>query len=197
MAATTADRIDIDSEATKRWYVVSARSGFEKNTATALQSNIDLSEYKNAFGRVLVPTQEVVEMRGGKRRQTERKFYPGYIFVEMAMNEDTYQLVKRTPRISGFTGEYEAYKGPWRKPRPLPEADAREMLDRVSSSHGQVSQSIVYEPGELIRIIDGPFKDFSGAVEKVNYEKSRMEVAVTIFGRSTPVELDFSQVEKG
>ena len=174
-----------------KWYVVGAYSGHEKNIADALRERINISPYADQFGEVLVPTEEVVEMRGGRKRQTERRFYPGYIFVQMQRTAETLLLVKRTPRITGFIG------GSDESPAPLPDADAKEMLDRVQQGSDHVIHKIVYEAGELVRVIDGPFNDFSGTVEEVNYEKNRLTVAVTIFGRSTPVELDFSQVEKG
>lgn len=174
-----------------KWYVVGAYSGHEKNIADTLRERIKYSAHVDDFGDVLVPTEEVVEMRGGRKRQTERRFYPGYIFVQMRRTPETLLLVKTTPRITGFIGGSDS------EPVALPDADAREMLDRVRQGSDHIIHKIVYEPGELVRVIDGPFNDFSGTVEEVNYEKSRLTVAVTIFGRSTPVELDFSQVEKG
>lgn len=179
------------SDSDMKWYVVAAYSGHEKNIADTLRERIKYSSHAEDFGEVLVPTEEVVEMRGGRKRQTERRFYPGYIFVQMRHNDNTLLLVKNTPRITGFIG------GDAKNPAALPDIDAKEMLDRVQQGSDQVIHKIVYEPGELVRVIDGPFNDFSGTVEEVNYEKNRLTVAVTIFGRSTPVELDFSQVEKG
>ena len=174
-----------------KWYVVGAYSGHEKHIAGTLRERIKYSSHEDDFGEVLVPTEEVVEMRGGRKRHTERKFYPGYIFVQMRRTPDTLLLVKTTPRITGFIGGSDS------EPVALPDTDAKDMLDRVRQGSDQVVHKIVYEPGELVRVIDGPFNDFSGTVEEVNYEKNRLTVAVTIFGRSTPVELDFSQVEKG
>jgi transcriptional antiterminator NusG len=140
---------------------------------------------------VLVPTEEVVEMRAGQKRRSQRKFFPGYVLVEMDLNDDTWHLVKETPRVMGFIG------GTADQPAPLSDTEANAILDRVELGTDRAMPKIVFEPGELVRVVDGPFNDFNGVVEEVNYEKSRLVVAVTIFGRSTPVELDFSQVEKG
>lgn len=140
---------------------------------------------------MLVPTEEVVEMRAGQKRRSQRKFFPGYVLVEMDLNDDTWHLVKETPRVMGFIG------GTADQPAPLSDAEASAILDRVELGTDRAMPKIVFEPGELVRVVDGPFNDFNGVVEEVNYEKSRLVVAVTIFGRSTPVELDFSQVEKG
>ncbi len=173
------------------WYVVHAYSGFEKAVMRSLNERIGLSSVKDHFGEVLVPTEEVVEMRAGKKRRSERKFFPGYVLVQMELNDETWHLVKETPRVMGFIG------GKADHPAPLPDAEAEAILARVREGSEKATPKTVFEPGELVRVIDGPFNDFNGVVEEVNYEKSRMVVAVTIFGRSTPVELDFSQVEKG
>ena len=157
----------------------------------SLNERIALSTVKEHFGKVLVPTEEVVEMRAGKKRRSERKFFPGYVLVHMNLNDDTWHLVKDTPRVMGFIG------GKAEAPAPLSQKDADAILARVKEGSKKATPKTVFEPGELVRVIDGPFNDFNGVVEEVNYEKSRMTVAVTIFGRSTPVELDFSQVEKG
>jgi len=175
----------------KLWYVVHAYSGFEKNVARALKERIDLSQLDEFFGEVMVPTEEVVEMRAGQTRRSERKFFPGYVLVQMELTDETWHLVKETPRVMGFIG------GKADHPAPLTEAEANAILDRVEAGSEKASPKTVFEPGELVRVIDGPFNDFNGVVEEVNYEKSRLNVAVTIFGRSTPVELDFAQVEKG
>ncbi len=176
---------------TKRWYVVHAYSGFEKQVMRALQERIELSNFSEKFGEVIVPSEEVVEMRSGKKRRSERKFFPGYVLVEMDLDDDSWHLVKETPRVMGFIG------GKADKPAPISEAEAKAILQRVQSGSEHVAPKTVFEPGELVRVVDGPFNDFNGVVEEVNYEKSRLQVAVTIFGRSTPVELDFGQVEKG
>ena len=175
----------------QRWYVVHAYSGFEKNVSRALKERVELSNLKEFFGEILVPTEEVVEMRAGQKRRSERKFFPGYVLVQMELNDDTWHLVKETPRVMGFIG------GTADHPAPLTDAEAQAILDRVAAGGEKATPATLFEPGELVRVIDGPFNDFNGVVEKVNYEKSRLNVAVTIFGRSTPVELDFSQVEKG
>jgi transcriptional antiterminator NusG len=175
----------------KKWYVVHAYSGFEKNVARALRERVELSGQLEAFGEILVPTEEVVEMRAGQKRRSERKFFPGYVLVEMDLNDDTWHLVKETPRVMGFIG------GKADQPAPLTDVEAAAILDRVAAGSEKATPKTVFEPGEIVRVTDGPFNDFNGVVEEVNYEKSRLQVAVTIFGRSTPVELDFGQVEKG
>ncbi len=174
-----------------KWYVVHAYSGFENNVARVLQERIGLSSHQNRFGRILVPAEKVVEMRGGQKRRSERKFFPGYVLVEMDLDKDSWHLVNKTPRVKGFIG------GTADNPAPLTESEVAEILARVEAGSGKAAPKIVFEPGELVRVIDGPFNDFSGVVEEVNYEKNRLHVAVTIFGRSTPVELNFGQVEKG
>ena len=175
----------------KRWYVVHAYSGFEKQVMRALQERIELSGFLEKFGEVMVPAEEVVEMRAGKKRRSERKFFPGYVLVEMDLDDESWHLVKETPRVMGFIG------GKADKPAPISEAEANAILQRVQSGGEHAAPKTVFEPGELVRVVDGPFNDFNGVVEEVNYEKNRLQVAVTIFGRSTPVELDFGQVEKG
>ena len=174
----------------KRWYVVHAYSGYEKKVMKALIERIELNGMEELFGEVLVPTEEVVEMRAGQKRKSERKFYPGYVLVQMEMNEDSWHLVKSTPRVMGFIG------GTAGKPAPITEAEADAILQRVQEGVEQPRPKTLFEAGEMVRVIDGPFADFSGVVEKVNYAKSRLQVGVTIFGRSTPVELEFGQVEK-
>jgi len=173
-----------------RWYVVHAYSGYEKRVQNTLKERVELHEMQDQFGEILVPTEEVVEVRDGKKRKSERKFYPGYVLVEMDMNDDSWHLVKQTPRVMGFIG------GTADKPAPITKKEADAILQRVQEGADAPTQKTVYEPGEIIRVIDGPFADFNGVVENVNYEKSRLQVAVTIFGRSTPVELEFTQVEK-
>ena len=175
----------------KKWYVVHAYSGYEKNVANALKERIALSNLEEFFGEILVPTEEVVEMRAGQKRRSKRKFFPGYVLVQMELTDETWHLVKETPRVMGFIG------GKADQPAPLSDAEANAILARVEESSEMATPKTLFEPGELVRVIDGPFNDFNGVVEEVNYEKSRLQVAVTIFGRSTPVELDFSQVEKG
>lgn len=174
----------------KRWYVVHAYSGYEKRVQAALLERIDLHSMQESFGEVLVPTEEVVEVRDGKKRKSERKFYPGYVLVEMDMNDDSWHLVKQTPRVMGFIG------GTADKPAPISEKEANAILQRVQDGAEKPTHKTIYEAGEVVRVIDGPFADFNGVVEGVDYEKSRLQVAVTIFGRSTPVELEFTQVEK-
>ncbi len=173
----------------KRWYVVHAYSGFEKKVAATLKERVALHAMEGKFGDILVPTEEVVEMRGGQKRKSERKFFPGYVLVQMELDDDTWHLVKETPRVMGFIG------GKADKPAPITDAEADAILQRVQSADKPKPKTI-FEPGEMVRVVDGPFNDFNGVVEEVNYEKSRLRVAVLIFGRSTPVELEFGQVEK-
>nr|WP_320136259.1 transcription termination/antitermination protein NusG [uncultured Amphritea sp.] len=173
-----------------RWYVVHAYSGYEKRVMNSLKERVELHKMQDGFGDILVPTEEVVEIREGKKRKSERKFYPGYVLVQMEMNDDTWHLVKDTPRVLGFIG------GTADKPAPITEKEAQAILQRVESGVDQPRPKTLFEPGEMVRVTDGPFADFNGVVEEVNYEKNRLHVAVLIFGRSTPVELGFGQVEK-
>jgi transcriptional antiterminator NusG len=174
----------------RRWYVVHAYSGFEKKVAAALKERIERAGMQDIFGDVLVPTEEVIEMRAGQKRKSERKFFPGYVLVQMELNDESWHLVKETPRVMGFIG------GKADKPAPITDAEAELILRRVEVGSEKPRPKTIFEPGEMIRVVDGPFNDFNGVVEEVNYDKNRLRVAVLIFGRSTPVELDFSQVEK-
>lgn len=173
-----------------RWYVVHAYSGYEKKVAASLKERVDLHDMRDRFGEVLVPTEEVVEMRAGQKRRSERKFFPGYVLVQMDLDNDTWHLVKKTPRVLGFIG------GKADAPAPITDAEAQAILNRIEEGVETPRPKTLFEPGEMVRVIDGPFNDFNGVVEEVNYEKSRLNVAVLIFGRSTPVELEFAQVEK-
>ena len=175
---------------TMRWYVVHAYSGFEGQVKRSLEERIARYSMDELFGKILVPTEEVVEMRGGQQRKSERKFFPGYVLVQMEMTDDTWHLVKSVPKVMGFIG------GSSDRPAPITEKEADEILQRVQEGTDTPRPKILFEPGEVVRVVDGPFNDFSGVVEEVNYEKSRLRVAVSIFGRSTPVELEFGQVEK-
>ncbi len=175
----------------KRWYVVHAYSGFENQVKRSLLDRITRFEMEEKFGDILVPTEEVVEMKEGQQRKSERKFFPGYVLVQMEMGDDTWHLVKDTPKVLGFIG------GTSDKPAPISDREADAILQRVQDGVEKPRPKVLFEAGEVVRVIDGPFNDFNGVVEEVNYEKSRLRVAVLIFGRSTPVELDFGQVEKG
>ena len=175
----------------KRWYVVHAFSGFEKQVQRSLAERIARAGMEDSFGEILVPTEEVVEMKGGQKRRSDRKFFPGYVLVEMEMDDESWHLVKNTPRVMGFIG------GTADRPAPISEKEANEILQRVEDSSDKPKPKVLFEPGEVIRVNDGPFADFNGVVEKVDYEKNRVRVSVLIFGRSTPVDLEFSQVEKG
>ncbi|SHK89864.1 transcription antitermination protein nusG [Marinobacter antarcticus] len=174
----------------KRWYVVHAYSGYEKHVMRTLAERIALEGMEDRFGEILVPTEEVVEMRDGKKRKSERKFYPGYVLVQMEMDDGTWHLVKNTPRVLGFIG------GTKDKPAPITEREAEAILRRLESGVDKPKPKTLFEPGEVVRVVEGPFADFNGVVEQVDYDKSRVKVAVLIFGRSTPVELEFGQVEK-
>jgi transcriptional antiterminator NusG len=174
----------------RRWYVVHAYSGFEQQVKRLLQERIRRSGLEESFGEVLVPTEEVVEMRAGQRRRSDRKFFPGYVLVNMTMDDATWHLVKSVPKVMGFIG------GSSDRPAPISDREANEILQRVQEGVEKPRPKVLFAPGEVIRVVDGPFKDFSGTVEEVNYEKSRLRLEVSIFGRSTPVELEFSQVEK-
>ena len=173
-----------------RWYVVHAYSQYEKKVAVALKERVDRFGMSDRFGDIIVPTEEVIEMKGGQKRKSERKFFPGYVLVQMELDDDTWHLVRDTPRVLGFIG------GKADRPARITEAEANAILQRVEAGVDQPKPKTVFEPGEMVRVIDGPFNDFNGVVEDVNYEKSRLNVAVLIFGRSTPVELEFGQVEK-
>lgn len=173
-----------------KWYVVQAYSGHEQNVMRSLKERIERSDLKDQFGDILVPTEEVVEMRDGKKRKSDRKFFPGYVLVQMDMNDATWHLVKEAPRVLGFIG------GTTDRPVPISAAEANSILQRVEDGADKPRPKILFEPGEVVRVNDGPFTDFNGVVEEVNYEKSRLRVSVLIFGRSTPVELEFTQVEK-
>jgi transcriptional antiterminator NusG len=173
-----------------RWYVVHAYSGFENQVRRALTERIERFGMQDKFGQVLVPTEEVVEMREGQKRKSERKFFPGYVLVQMEMDDETWHLVKECPKVMGFIG------GTSDKPAPITDKEADFILQRVQEGADKPRPKVLFEPGEVVRVTDGPFNDFNGVVEEVNYEKSRLRVAVLIFGRSTPVELEFGQVEK-
>jgi transcriptional antiterminator NusG len=174
-----------------RWYVVHAYSGFENSVKRSLEERVARSGMQDLFGEILVPTEEVVEMREGQKRSTSRKFFPGYVLVQMEMNDDTWHLVKDVPKVMGFIG------GTSDRPAPISDREAQSILDRVQEGVEKPRPKVLFEPGEMVRIIEGPFNDFNGVVEEVDYEKSRLRVSVLIFGRSTPVDLEFGQVEKG
>lgn len=173
-----------------RWYVVHAYSGFENQVKRSLEDRIARSGMQDQFGEILVPTEEVVEMREGQKRKSERKFFPGYVLVRMEMNDDTWHLVKDCPKVMGFIG------GTSDKPAPISDREADQILQRIQEGVEKPKPKVLFETGEVVRVTDGPFNDFNGVVEEVNYEKSKLRVAVLIFGRSTPVELEFGQVEK-
>jgi len=173
-----------------KWYVVHAYSGFENHVKRSLEERIARAGLEEKFGDILVPTEEVVEMRDGQRRKSDRKFFPGYVLVQMEMGDETWHLVKDVPRVMGFIG------GTSDRPAPITDKEADAILDRVQEGVDKPKPKVLFEAGEVVRVTDGPFADFSGVVEEVNYEKSRLQVAVMIFGRSTPVELEFGQVEK-
>ncbi len=174
----------------KRWYVVHAYSGFEKSVQRALIERVARHGMQDAFGRILVPVEEVVELRSGQKSISERKFFPGYVLVEMEMNDESWHLVKSTPKVTGFVG------GTANKPTPISEKEVEKIMQQMQDGVEKPRPKVLFEPGEVVRVKEGPFTDFHGSVGHVNYEKSRLRVSVTIFGRSTPVELEFGQVEK-
>lgn len=179
-----------DLSPSQQWYVVHAYSGFERRVMKMLEERIRFAQLEDKFGEIIVPTENVIEIKEGRKRKSERKFFPGYVLVKMEMNDETWHLVRNTPRVMGFIG------GTSDKPSPISEAEANAILQRVAEGVSKPKPKVLFEIGEVVRVIDGPFADFNGVVEEVNYEKSRLRVAVLIFGRSTPVELEFSQIEK-
>jgi transcriptional antiterminator NusG len=173
-----------------QWYVVHAYSNYEQKVKASLEERIKRFGLEDKFGEILIPTEEVVEMREGQKRRSERKFFPGYVLVQMEMDDETWHLVKEAPKVLGFIG------GSSDKPAPITEDEANAILNRVQEGVDKPRPKVLFEPGEVVRVTDGPFNDFNGVVENVNYEKSKVRVAVQILGRSTPVDLDFGQVEK-
>jgi len=176
---------------TMRWYVVHAYSGFEKSVQRALEERIRRADMQERFGRILVPTEEVVEMKSGQKNISQRKFFPGYVLVEMDLNDEAWHLVKNTAKVTGFVG---AAHG--KKPPPISEKEVQAILQQMQEGVEKPKPKVLFEVGEAVRVKEGPFTDFHGLVEDVNYDKSKMRVSVTIFGRATPVELEFGQVEK-
>jgi transcription termination/antitermination protein NusG len=174
----------------KQWYVVHAYSNYEHKVKSSLEERIKRYGLEEKFGEILVPTEEVVEMREGQKRKSERKFFPGYVLVKMEMDDETWHLVKEVPKVLGFIG------GSSDRPAPITEREANAILSRVQEGADKPRPKVLFEPGEVVRVIEGPFNDFNGVVEQVNYDKSKVRVAVQILGRSTPVELEFGQVEK-
>jgi len=185
----TAPAVSVPKSA-KRWYAVHAYSGMEKSVHRALVERIERAEMQDKFGQILVPTEEVIEVKNGKKAVTERRLFPSYVFVEMEMTDDTWHLVKNTGKVTGFIG------GKSNKPSPIPQHEVDKILQQMQDGVEKPRPKVLYEVGEVVRIKDGPFTDFNGNVEEVNYEKSKVRVTVTIFGRATPVELEFAQVEK-
>lgn len=204
-SAPAADTVDAAVDATvdtatvadgvpKKWYVVQAYAGYEKRVQQSLREHIDNSadDMRACFGDILVPTEEVVEMKGGQKHTSERKFFPGYVLVQMLMNDETWHLVRSVPKVSGFIGGTENTQ-----PIPITDREAEDIIRQVSDSTDKPRMKVTFAPGELVRIIDGPFAEFNGTVEEVNSEKAKLRVSVMILGRSTPVELDFVHVAKG
>ena len=174
----------------KRWYVIQAYSGSESKVRDLLLDRIKTQGLEESFGEIMVPTEEVVEIRSGQKRKSERKFFPGYVLVQMDMDDTIWHLVRTTPKVLGFVG------GTSERPAPISDKEADNILQRIQDGVDKPKPKTLFEAGEVIRVTNGPFADFNGVVEEVNYDKHRMRVAVLIFGRSTPVDLDFSQVEK-
>lgn len=190
MSEAVTEQTSSNTSSNKRWYVVHAYSGMEKSVQRALQERIERADMQAQFGRILVPSEEVVEIKGGQKSITERRFFPGYVLVEMEMTDETWHLVKNTSKVTGFIG------GTRNRPSPISEKEVAKIMSQMQEGVEKPRPKTLFEVGEVVRVKDGPFTDFNGNVEDVNYEKSRLHVSVTIFGRATPVELDFSQVEK-
>jgi transcriptional antiterminator NusG len=186
LAATPSTPVNPDL----RWYVVHAYSGMEKAVERNIRESIARAGMESKFGRILVPTEEVMEMKNGQRRTAERKFFPGYVFVEMVMDDDTWHLVKHTNKVTGFVG------GAKNRPAPISESEVQKIVSQMQDGVDKPRHKVEFMVGELVRVKEGPFTDFNGSVEEVNYEKSKVRVSVTIFGRATPVELEFGQIEK-
>lgn len=180
----------VEQNTTKQWYVVHAYSGFENFVMREIQARAKRSNLDDKIGEVVVPSEEVVEMRAGQKRKSTRKFFPRYVLVNMIMDDETWHLIRNTPRVLGFIG------GTSQTPTPITDKEAQAILQRVEEGVTKPKPKVLFEPGEVVRVTEGPFVDFNGVVEEVNYQKSKLRVAVLIFGRSTPVELEFSQVEK-
>ena len=174
----------------QRWYVVHAYSGYENKVKASLTEYVERAELGEFFGEMLVPSEEVIEIRDGKKRTSERKFFPGYVLVQMEMNEDTWHLVKSVPQVMGFIG------GTSDRPAPISQKEVDRILERVETSVDKPRPKVMYEPGEMVRVTDGPFTDFEAVLEGVDYDRNKLQVSVLIFGRSTPVDLEFTQVEK-
>ncbi|QJC31339.1 transcription termination/antitermination protein NusG [Enterobacteriaceae endosymbiont of Macroplea mutica] len=175
----------------KKWYVIQARSGFESRVAQSLREYIKIHKMEDFFGEILVPTEAIIEIRNGQKYRSDRKFFPGYILVNMIMKETSWHLVRNIPKVLGFIG------GVSDNPAPISDKEVDIIINRLQQIGNKPRPKTLFEPGEMIRVNDGPFADFNGVVEEVDYEKSRLKVSVSIFGRSTPVDLNFSQVEKG
>jgi transcription termination/antitermination protein NusG len=192
-AGAPSDQPDTPAKPTRpdmHWYVVHAYSGMEKAVERNIRERINRAGMQDVFGQILVPTEEVVEIKNGQKRTTERSFYPGYVLVQMVMNDDTWHLVKHTNKVTGFVG------GARNRPAPISEDDVAKILGQMEEGTEKPRHKVEFVVGEYVRVKDGPFTDFNGTVEEVNYEKNKVRVSVTIFGRATPVELEFSQVEK-
>ena len=172
------------------WFVIQAYTGYEQKVKSAMEERINLANLANSFGEILVPTEQVVELKSGEQKKTERKFFPGYILVQMDLNDDTWQLVKQTPRVSGFVGGTRA------KPKPISDEEVNSIINRIEIGEEAPRPKTMFEPGEMVRVCDGPFNDFNGVVEEVDYERNSVRVSVQILGRSTSVELNFVQIEK-
>lgn len=173
-----------------KWYIIHAYSGKEAAVVRSINEKIKFNEVEDKFGEILVPTEEVIEMRGGQKRKSQRKFFPGYVLIQMEMNDKTWHLIRNTPWVMGFIGSTSD------KPVPVADKEIEEILQRVQEGVEKPRPKVLFAPGEVVHIINGPFSDFDGVVEEVNYEKNRLVVSVSIFGRSTPVELEFGQIQK-
>ena len=184
------EEVVVNTNPKLRWYVVQAFSGYEARVQKTLIEHIEIQGLESMFGQILVPTEEIVEMRAGQKRKSSRKFFPGYVLVQMEMDVEAWHLVKSVPRVLGFIG------GTKERPAPITQTEADRILQRLVDTDKPKPKTL-FEPGEVVRVVDGPFADFNGVVEELDYDKNRIKVSVLIFGRSTPVDLEFGQVEKG
>lgn len=180
----------MEEQKSKQWFVVHAHSGYENMVMREIKTRAEHHNLQDRIGDVVVPSEEVVEMRAGQKRKSTRKFFPGYVLVNMVMDDETWHMIRAIPRVLGFIG------GTSQAPTPISDKDAESILQRVEEGVSKPRPKVLFEPGEVVRIKEGPFADFNGVVQDVNYEKNKLTVAVLIFGRSTPVDLEFDQVEK-
>lgn len=178
------------SKKKKQWYVLQTLSGFENKVAKLIEEKIESKKLDHLFEKIMIPSEEIIEIKDGQRKKSEHKFFPGYILIKMIMNGISWHIIRNLPKVLGFIG------GSSEKPLPISEIEVKKILNKLKKTENKPRPKTMFEPGEIIRVNHGPFSDFNGTVEEIDYEKNRLKVSVSIFGRSTPIELDFSQVEK-